>query len=204
MRWTLAALALLPLAACGAAARAADVAPLGWRRVATAEDRERIRTWRETWMKALAKASPTHAAEIAAAGAILQPDAALLDPTPPSGDYQCRVYKVGAKAEGNRDFTAAAPVACRVTANELDQLRFTVLDGAQRPNGTLYPDSGRRLVFLGSMILSDERKSMRYGTDTERSIAGTVERIAPDRWRLVLPRPRWESMLEVIELAPGG
>ena len=31
---------------------------------------------------------------------------------------------------------------------------------------------------------------------------GMVQRIAPNRWRLVLPRPRFESMLDVIELTP--
>jgi hypothetical protein len=54
------------------------------------------------------------------------------------------------------------------------------------------------------MVLSDETKSMRYGTDSERNLAGFVERIGANRWRLVLPSPRWEAMLEVIDLVPEG
>ena len=36
----------------------------------------------------------------------------------------------------------------------------------------------------------------------ERS-PGILERIGPERWRLVLPRPRWEATLTVVELRPA-
>jgi hypothetical protein len=32
---------------------------------------------------------------------------------------------------------------------------------------------------------------------------GVVERVGPARWRLVLPWPRWESNLDVMELVPA-
>ena len=43
---------------------------------------------------------------------------------------------------------------------------------------------------------------MQYGIDETRDVAGYVERIAPGRWRLVLPEPAFESRLDVIELVP--
>ena len=38
----------------------------------------------------------------------------------------------------------------------------------------------------------------------EALMAGLVERIGDNRWRLVLPAPAYESMLDVIELVPAG
>ena len=35
-------------------------------------------------------------------------------------------------------------------------------------------------------------------------MAGLVERIGDNRWRLVLPAPAYESLLDVIELVPAG
>ena len=35
-----------------------------------------------------------------------------------------------------------------------------------------------------------------------RDVAGYVERIGPDRWRLVMPKPHFESQLDVMELVP--
>jgi hypothetical protein len=32
---------------------------------------------------------------------------------------------------------------------------------------------------------------------------GAVERIGPARWRIALPRPRFESTLDLIELVPA-
>jgi hypothetical protein len=45
---------------------------------------------------------------------------------------------------------------------------------------------------------------MQYGADPERDLAGYVERIGPNRWRLILPYPRFESMIDVLELVPAS
>jgi hypothetical protein len=44
---------------------------------------------------------------------------------------------------------------------------------------------------------------MRYGSDHDRNVAGWVERIGDGRWRVVLPYPHFESMLDVIEMTPA-
>jgi hypothetical protein len=45
---------------------------------------------------------------------------------------------------------------------------------------------------------------MQYGRDQERDVAGFVERIGPNRWRMLLPRPHFESQIDVMELVPIG
>ena len=84
------------------------------------------------------------------------------------------------------------------------RLRFTKLDGSQRPNGDIYPDDGHRMIFLGTMTLGDEARSLPYGRDAERDMAGIVERVGPRRWRIAFPYPHWESTIDVLELVPKG
>ncbi|MEG8022663.1 DUF4893 domain-containing protein [Sphingomonas aerolata] len=80
--------------------------------------------------------------------------------------------------------------------------------GSQRPSGTLYRESRAdsaprpRAIFLGSMALGDEQRPMRYGTDANRDLAGVMERIGDRRWRLILPHPRFESLLDIVEIVP--
>jgi hypothetical protein len=45
---------------------------------------------------------------------------------------------------------------------------------------------------------------MRYGRDADRDLAGWVERVGERRWRLILPYPRFESTIDVVELVPAG
>jgi hypothetical protein len=45
---------------------------------------------------------------------------------------------------------------------------------------------------------------MQYGVDKDRDVAGFVERIGPNRWRLVMPRPHFESIVDVMELVPAS
>ncbi len=197
---------LLLATACGGGGgdRPASPIPLGWRGIATEADRERVRTWRDAWMQGLAKVTtPADRARVAAGGVLFQPDAALIPPAPPPGDYRCRVTKLGAKIAGGMDYVAYPAFTCRI-ALEGDVLSFAKIDGSQRPVGLLLPDDGGRLVFLGTMILGDERHALDYGRDPERDMVGLFERVGPRRWRLVMPFPRWESTVDVMELVPAG
>lgn len=198
-------LALALLAGCGAPgadARPKPVStPQNWRTMATAADRDRLRDWRAAFMAALARAQPAHAREIAAAGNVLQPDAALGDATPVPGDYRCRITKLGAKQPGGPDYVAYPGFHCRI-AREGDIWSLAKLDGSQRPTGLLFPAANDRFVFLGTVMLGDERGALDYGRDPQRDMAGVFQRIGANRWRLVLPRPAWESMLDVIDFVP--
>ncbi len=207
VRWSLVAAALLALAGCGAKdiePRAPKPRPNDWRQIATAADRDRIARWRAAWLAGLDKATAAgNGPQIAAQGALLKPDLALDDPMLPPGDYGCRVIKMGAQTRGLMDYIAYPFFSCRVTAED-GRIHLAKLDGSQRPVGDIFPDEGRRMVFLGAMMLGDEARPLPYGRDAERDMAGIVERVAPRRWRIAFPYPRWESTIDIFELVPKG
>jgi hypothetical protein len=201
------ALSALTLTACAAIPQnkaSPTASSTDWRAVATASDRERLRDWRTAFTKALEQARKAgHSAEIASEGTLLQPDAAL-GPVPiPNGRYKCRVIKVGAKSEGLLDYIAYPAFDCRIS-QEGQLQAFTKLTGSQRHAGLILPDSAIRQVFLGTLVLGDETRAMRYGRDADRDLAGWVERVGERRWRLILPYPRFESTIDVVELVPAG
>jgi hypothetical protein len=216
-------LAALTLAACavhaeGPATTSPASSPMSWRSLATPDDRRRLRDWRSAWVEALGKAKTEHAAEVAREGVLLDPDAAALgEVTPPPGDYRCRVVKLGGQSPEVPDYVAYGPFTCRLgpaaavagTAaapagpGDAGAVPFAATGGLQRPVGRLFPDTPRRLMFLGTLQLGDEQGVLRYGHDKERDVAGLLQRIGERRWRLVLPRPHFESTLDVVELVPA-
>lgn len=165
-------------------------------------DRNRLREWRVSWIEALARArSSGSGSEIAAQGALLLPDVRLSDPLPPPGDYRCRVFKLGAKGSGGLNYVAYPYFACRLERDGA-LLRFEKMTGSQRPVGRIFPDPTGRPVFLGTLMLGDETRPIAYGRDQGRDLAGFVDRVGDRQWRLVLPLPAFESMVDVIELVP--
>lgn len=176
----------------------------GWRRVATAADRERLREWRKSFVEALAAARKGgHRTGLDAQGALLEPDAALPAPAIPNGTYQCRVIKLGAKSEGMLDYVAYPAFTCVVTPDGALQ-RLTKATGSQRYVGLIFPGDALKQVFLGTVVLGDEPWALQYGQDQTRDVAGYIERVGPARWRLVMPRPYFESQLDIMELVPNS
>lgn len=197
MRLFLCATVLLAFAT-GAAAQ-----PLPpWRDIATQSDRERLREWRDAFVQGLSQARTAgHAEEIAKEGPLLQPDSAIDWRDPPAGEYACRAIKVGAKSQGMLDYVAYPPFTCRIR-EEGGVMSFAKLTGSQRQMGLLLPMQGRRMVFLGTLQLGDEKRALQYGQDRERDVAGVIERIGDNRWRLFFPWPHFESTIDVLELVP--
>ena len=178
-------------------------APSGdWRRVATEEDRDRLRRWRQAWTEAFARLGRDDSVAGLTQGALFDPDRALPGAVPPPGAYTCRIIKLGANGAAMRDLTVYAPTACSVSRDGGQTMLYKT-SGIQRPVGTLYADGGNRAVFLGTLVLGDETKPLAYGRDLRRDLAGYVERIGERRWRLVFPYPRFESLLDVVELTPA-
>jgi len=175
-----------------------------WQRVATESDRKRLRDWRQTFVAAIDAARKSgHSAEIAREGALLDPDAALGGGPIPNGAYRCRVIKVGAKSQGMLDYVAYPAFTCSIAAQR-DLQQLAKLNGSQRQFGLIFPGDLLRQVFLGTLVLGDETRALQYGQDDSRDIVGYVERIGPNRWRLVMPSPHFESQLDVMELVPAG
>jgi hypothetical protein len=202
-------LAGLLLSGCSAGRAGPDAAipsVPAWRNLATSADRKRLHDWREAWLAGLAKARAAgHGNEMAAEGALLDPDAAQVGAAPPQGDYRCRTIKVGAKSEGLLDYVVYPFFLCRIAAGvDPGTLSLVKVTGSQRPVGRLFPENERRMTFLGTLQLGDERGILRYGHDQERDMIGAFERIGPRRWRLILPHPRFESVIDVIEFVPAS
>jgi hypothetical protein len=201
---TLATLSLLT-AGCTVIEQPSGLIPrwtTAYRRVISEDDRSRLRDWRSSFVNGLTAARKAgHGAEIDREGALLDPDAALTGPAIPNGMYRCRVIKLGAKDPANFDFAAYGGFSCRVRAERTLQ-RLGKLSGPQRYVGLIFPDDAIRNVFLGTLAFADETRVLQYGQDEQRDVAGYIERIGPSRWRLVMPRPHFESQLDVMELVP--
>jgi hypothetical protein len=207
-RFGFALAACAALTACGGKdnrpGTASVPAALDWRQVATKGDRIRLRNWRDAWVTALAKAQASgNGPAIAAQGVLFEPDRALSNALPPPGDYRCRMFKLGANGTAAHDFTAYPWFGCRVVA-EGEVLSFYKASGAQRPVGLAFPDGDMRGVFLGTMVLGDETTALDYGRDADRDMAGIIDRVDDKRWRIALPYPKFESILDVVEIVPAS
>ena len=174
-----------------------------WKRVASADDQERIGRLGLAWQAALSEANERRSKEVAAEGPLLEPLSALPRPHPTPGSYNCRMISLGRKAGKPPAFEKFKPFFCYVLADDAGILTIVKQTGSQRPAGRLWEDDNSdRLVFLGSLALGDEKEPLAYGEDPERDTAGVFERIGPFRWRLVIPWPRSGAKLEVFELTP--
>jgi hypothetical protein len=202
---------LLALAGCTAKntlkpAPAVMVAPPAkseaWMRLATSADESRIQRIGLAWDSALEDTRKGFAREVAAEGELLKPIAALPRPAPTPGSYYCRLIKLGKTTSKARAFEKFKPFFCYVEV-EGDILTIVKQTGDTRPAGRLWEDDRpERLIFLGSLALGSEEQPKAYGEDPKRDMAGVLERIAPFRWRLVIPYPQGTSKLDIFELRP--
>lgn len=183
-----------------------EAAEEGWRAVAEAEDRAKIDALGDAWTGALEQArSAGFRTALAGEGPLLDPAAALPRPEPAPGNYLCRVVRLGAETRRVAAYQAFKSFFCHVGVNGSGQLSITKQTGSERPAGYLFPDVGDapRMVFLGSLALGTEDTPLPYGDDPARDMAGVFERVAPMRYRLVIPNPRGTAKLDVIELVPA-
>jgi len=183
---------------------AAEGAAPDWHAIATDDDQQRLRGWRDSWISASdAVRAAGEGARLDGDTALFDPDRALDQPVPPAGAYHCRWFKLGSAAKGVATFTTYPAVPCVVkTIGRAVRLQLT--GGPQRPHGLVFPDEPTRAVFLGTLKLGDERRALEYGRDEQRDMAGYVERIGDRRWRLILPQPHFESLFDVIEISPAA
>lgn len=175
----------------------------GWLSVASDEDAERVRRLDGAWQAALAEARLAgFRKEVAAERELLRPSAALPLPAPTPGSYQCRLLRLGRYTKKTRAYERFKPFFCYVEVTD-GQLTVVKQTGSQRPAGRLWEDeASTRMIFLGSVALGNEDQPLAYGENHGRDMAGVLERVAPFRWRLVIPWPRGQSKLDVFELTP--
>ncbi|HEX8569860.1 MAG TPA: DUF4893 domain-containing protein, partial [Caulobacteraceae bacterium] len=178
-----------------------------WRSVVNEGDSQRLLGLDEAWVSALSAARRNNAADVDRLGILLQPSGppdsgapgpALQNPQPTPGDYRCRTIKLG--GDKGLPFVAYGWFRCRIELTPGGDLVFTKLTGSQRQQGRLYPWYDRALAFVGAEAWGNETTYPAYGQNPERDEVGALERIGPDRWRLLLAWPKQESVLDVIEL----
>ena len=174
-----------------------------WLAVANAADAERLRRVPIAWSEGLRDArAGRFSAAIREEGDLLRPDAALARPAPTPGSYNCRLVRLGQTDRRAPAFARFKPFFCYVEVED-DLLTIVKQTGSERPAGRLWEDDvPTRLIFLGSVALGNEDQPKPYGEDASRDMAGTLERVGPMRWRLVVPFPRSGAKLELFELTP--
>ena len=173
-----------------------------WRRVATHDDAGLLGRLDDAWKAARAEAK---AAGFTDAVTRLGP---LADPAagqpgqlqPPPGTYRCRTVKLGSRDGSGLAYLDYPWFACNVELGVGGDLILSKTTGSQRTRGLLYPDTDRRLVFVGAQAWGDEAHFPRYGQDQARDQVGVLERIGPNRWRLAIPWPKQESKLDLLEI----
>ncbi|MEG2312270.1 DUF4893 domain-containing protein [Brevundimonas sp.] len=174
-----------------------------WRGVISPFDRDRLDRRDAAWKVALEQARRLGGSgNLEALGALVDPTASLPDPAMPSGHYRCRTVKLGSQAEyDGLGYVVYGWFRCRIEATD-QGLLLTKLTGSQRVQGLLYPENAKQMVMLGAMALSNENRAPAYGARPDRDTLAVLERIGPQRWRLVTPWPQNESNLDVMELVP--
>ncbi len=204
------ALATLILAACASAPPpppppgGPGAALRDWRGVVTAADRDRYARRDAAWSLALQQARrQAGSGDLRALGDLIDPDIRRAPVAPPPGDYRCRTVKLGSQGgEQGLGYVVYGWFACRIERTPRG-LKFSKLTGSQRPGGLLFPENDRQMILLGSLALAEEPAANSYGQRPDRDLIAVLERIGDRRWRLVLPWPRAESNLDVIELVPA-
>jgi len=173
-----------------------------WRQVAKAADASALGRLDQAWRLGRAEAEDKgFADQVEALGPLVDPNAALPGRLqPPPGSYHCRTIKLGSRDERGPAFLSYPNFRCTVELTPGGDLVLTKTTGSQRSRGLLYPHSDNQLVFLGAQAWGDETTYPTYGQTRERDQIGVLERLGPQRWRLVIPWPKQEAKLEILEL----
>lgn len=173
-----------------------------WRKVAKPADASALGRMDEAWRLARAEAEKGgFSRQVEALGPLADPNAGQsgrLQPAP--GTYRCRTIKMGSRDGGGLAYVDYPWFACSVELTAGGDLILSKTTGSQRTQGLLYPDTDRRLVYVGAQAWGDESTYPRYGQTAERDQLGVLERIGQNRWRLVVPWPKQEAKLELLEI----
>ncbi len=174
-----------------------------WRAIIRPAELGRLDRLNDAWLQALREARAYKPDAVHGLGDLINPEAAQPGVTPPVGDYRCRTIKLGAKSDGMLAFVQYGWFKCRITQTPKG-LKLAKVSGSQRPSGLLFPDTGKRMILLGSISVGNEAAANSYGLHPDRDIVGVLERLDERRWRLAMPWPYLESNLDLIELEKVG
>lgn len=160
----------------------------------TPADKVRLANYGEVRKAAVAEAKANgSSAEIEVLDAILAKPLTSFQGFDMTGNWQCRTIKVG----GLSPLLVYGWFKCRVTDDGSGWL-LEKISGSQRTRGRFYDDNEKRLIYLGSFFVNDE-KPKPYGSGLETDQVGYAFRSGPAEWRIELPSPYYESKLDILE-----
>lgn len=174
-----------------------------WRKVANTADASLLGRLDQAWRMARAEAEEGgFSRQVEALGPLADPNAGQSGRVQPSqGNYRCRTIKMGSRNGSGLAYVEYPWFRCTVELTAGGDLILTKLTGSQRTRGLIYPDTDRRGVYIGAQAWgADENRYPAYGDSAERDQVGVIERIGQNRWRLVLPWPKQEAKLELLEI----
>lgn len=204
MRGVLAA-GLMVLGFAHSAMAAAPVIPAGadWREIITPADQTRLDNLAATRASAIAEAEAAIAAkeqnalEASDFRAVLDAETIAATDQDVIGRYRCRVAKLGGQY---LQLIRYPFFSCRIQQGPDGSLVIQKLSGSQRLIGRLWlePDA-MSYVYLGTTYVNDDQP-IAYNVDPKENSVGRLYRTGPDRLRLELPTPYYESTMDVFEL----
>lgn len=160
----------------------------------TPADRIRLNNYAQTRQQAIAEAiSGGEAGELAQLETILAKRVQSFADFDMTGNWQCRTIKTG----GQLPLVIYGWFKCRVT-DDGSGWKLEKISGSQRTTGRFYDESDRRLIYLGSQYVNEE-KPKPYGSGAETDQVGYAFRTGPKEWRIELPAPHYESKLDILE-----
>ena len=160
----------------------------------TPADRIRLNNYAQTRQQAIAEArSGGEAGELAQLETILAKRVQSFAGFDMTGNWQCRTIKTG----GQLPLVIYGWFKCRVT-DDGSGWKLEKISGSQRTTGRFYDESDRRLIYLGSQYVNEE-KPKPYGSGAETDQVGYAFRTGPKEWRIELPAPHYESKLDILE-----
>lgn len=160
----------------------------------TPADRIRLNNYAQTRQQAIAEArSGGEAGELAQLETILAKRVQSFAGFDMTGNWQCRTIKTG----GQLPLVIYGWFKCRVT-DDGSGWKLEKISGSQRTTGRFYDESDRRLIYLGSQYVNEE-KPKPYGSGAETDQVGCAFRTGPKEWRIELPAPYYESKLDILE-----
>ncbi len=174
-----------------------------WRQVVSAGHAANLGRLDQAWRLGRAEAEDNGFAEqVEALGPLVDPNAGQQGRLqPPPGTYRCRTIKLGTNSPGGPGYLEYPFFRCTIELTPGGDLILTKVTGSQRTRGLLYPDTDRRLIYVGAAAWSAQETSYpAYGDDSLRDQVGVFERIGAARWRLAIPWPKVDSKLEILEL----
>ena len=162
--------------------------------IITKADQSRLDNYEETRRAAIAEAEAGGASsDVAVLKEIVSRPALSFEGFDMTGEWQCRIIKVG----GLASLVIYDWFRCRVTDDGAGWM-LEKLSGSQRTKGRFFTDGDARLTYLGSYFVAGDTPP-RYGSGPETDQAGYVFRGQEEGWRIEFPAPARESKLDILE-----